>query len=70
MSAQCWSCGEEDVEPCPKSERECGHHCNHSLEQDECCWCGKEFGEDNPCACGEQITNGSDKCLGCYLKGA
>jgi hypothetical protein len=31
---------------CLKSKRDCGHHCNHSWTHDECCWCGKEWGED------------------------
>ena len=30
---------------CTNSNRACGHHCNHSWEQDKCCWCGAEFGE-------------------------
>lgn len=41
----CSSCG-EDNEPCPKSERPCGHHCNHSWSHDACCWCGKEWTGD------------------------
>jgi hypothetical protein len=46
----CSSCGEEMPEnECPKSEKPCGHHCNHSWSHDSCCWCGKEFGEiENP----------------------
>lgn len=46
----CSSCGEEvpTVNECQKSKRPCGHHCNHSWSQDECCWCGKTFeGEGN-----------------------
>lgn len=45
----CSSCGEEgaEINECPKSRRTCGHHCNCSWSQDECCWCGKEFGEIN-----------------------
>lgn len=43
----CSSCGEDSCKPneCPKSRRPCGHHCNCSWSQDQCCWCGKEFGE-------------------------
>lgn len=42
----CSSCGEEmPLNECPKSKRACGHHCNHSWTADECCWCGKQFGE-------------------------
>ena len=42
----CTSCLEgQPKNECPNSERPCGHHCNHSWEQDQCCWCGKEFGE-------------------------
>lgn len=43
----CGSCTEEiPFNECPKSQRACGHHCNHSWEQDECCWCGQIFGEE------------------------
>ena len=42
----CSSCGEGIPKlECQKSERPCGHHCNHSWSDDECCWCGAEFGE-------------------------
>jgi hypothetical protein len=45
----CASCGEVmDQDDCPKSERPCGHHCNHSWESDVCCWCGQTVGEDGP----------------------
>lgn len=46
--SDCSSCGEEScpANECPKSQRACGHHCNHSWSHDECCWCGKEFGEE------------------------
>jgi hypothetical protein len=46
VDAECFSCG-EGLKPgeCPESRRECGHHCNHSWDQDQCCWCGAEFGE-------------------------
>jgi hypothetical protein len=44
---ECASCGEEMPRgECPKSKRDCGHHCNHSWTHDACCWCGKEFGDD------------------------
>ena len=43
----CVSCPEgEPEDECPKSLRSCGHHCNHSWDQDKCHWCGVEFGED------------------------
>lgn len=39
----CASCGEGDeVNPCDKSQRKCGHHCNHIWTHDKCCWCGVE----------------------------
>lgn len=39
----CISCGEHEApNECPKSKRPCGHHCNHSWEQDVCDWCGVE----------------------------
>jgi len=46
---ECSSCGEESCKPneCPNSRRPCGHHCNCSWSQEVCCWCGKEFGEDD-----------------------
>ena len=34
---------ENDV--CEQSKRPCGHHCNHCWSHDECCWCGREWGE-------------------------
>jgi len=44
----CTSCCEKmPKNECPNSKRECGHHCNHSWDQDQCCWCDKEFGEEN-----------------------
>ena len=46
---ECGSCGDDETCPpneCPKSERPCGHHCNHSWSHDGCCWCGAEFGEN------------------------
>jgi hypothetical protein len=47
----CTSCAEGmPLNECPKSERPCGHHCNHSWSHDKCCWCGAEFGEE-----GEEI---------------
>jgi hypothetical protein len=45
--ADCSSCREEMPRgECQKSKRECRHHCNHAWSHDKCCWCGKEFGED------------------------
>ena len=46
----CVSCGEETPrDECPKSERPCGHHCNHSWSHDACDWCGESFsGNDVP----------------------
>lgn len=41
----CSSCGEEMPRgECPKSPRECGHHCNHSWSHEVCHWCGMEWG--------------------------
>lgn len=42
----CGTCGmgsaiEDDK--CPKSERPCGHHCNHVWTHDVCDWCGNTF---------------------------
>ncbi len=46
LADDCDSCGEEmPLKECPRSYRECGHHCNHSWSHDACCWCGEEFGE-------------------------
>jgi len=43
----CTSCGEEmPKNECPHSQRPCGHHCNCAWVQDQCCWCGKEFGDE------------------------
>jgi hypothetical protein len=41
----CFTCGEGSYpeNECPKSKRPCGHHCNCSWTQDECCWCGVQF---------------------------
>lgn len=49
----CLSCAEEIPEgecpECPNSKRPCGHHCDCSWVQDECCWCGAIFGDvDDP----------------------
>lgn len=41
----CEDCHREDAELCPKSERACGHHCNHSWSHDACCYCNTEWGE-------------------------
>lgn len=41
----CLSCGEGlERGECPKGQRPCGHHCNHSWTHDMCDWCGKTFG--------------------------
>lgn len=47
-TADCGSCGEPGTKlhECPKSERPCGHHCNHVWEHDECDWCGATFGDE------------------------
>ena len=49
VEVECYSCGEEgdteNSEACLKSKRKCGHHCNHILTHDQCCWCNKESGE-------------------------
>lgn len=42
---ECISCEEGFTEVCPESHRECGHHCNHFISHEECCWCGKEWNE-------------------------
>lgn len=40
----CSSCAEDKPRgECSASKRDCGHHCNHSWNQDECCWCGALF---------------------------
>jgi hypothetical protein len=44
----CISCGEKVDQVCPKSPRACGHHCNHSWSHERCCWCGKEWGGEQP----------------------
>lgn len=44
---ECISCGEDMPRAeCPKGQRPCGHHCNHSWTHDACHWCGHEFGEE------------------------
>lgn len=44
--SECASCGEGSPKgECPKSQRACGHHCNHSWTHDSCDWCGFEFSE-------------------------
>lgn len=50
-AVECVSCEEGMTEICEKSKRECGHHCNHSIEDAECCWCGKIFGEPDELEC-------------------
>jgi hypothetical protein len=52
---ECFTCGEGDEHPmdeCPMAQRPCGHHCNHSWDQDCCHWCGGEVieGEDGSVA--------------------
>lgn len=40
----CIGCEEQiPDDECEASQRECGHHCNHSWTHDSCCWCGEEF---------------------------
>ena len=45
---ECFTCGEGGfpLNECPKSERQCGHHCNCSWVHDCCHWCGVEFHGD------------------------
>lgn len=49
LDDECFSCVEETEEQpedqCPQSKRPCGHHCNHAWTDEECCWCGKVFGD-------------------------
>ena len=48
LDKDCDSCDQEPEikkHECFKSKRSCGHHCNCSWTQDECCWCGEKFGE-------------------------
>ena len=48
LDDECISCSEGlEQNECPQSKRVCGHHCNHSWSHDQCCWCGKEFGEES-----------------------
>ncbi len=43
---ECFTCPEGLPEgECERSLRPCGHHCNHSWEQDLCHWCGTKFVE-------------------------
>lgn len=47
LDSICTACEEgEPKDECPKSLRPCGHHCNHSWSHDQCCWCKKEWGEN------------------------
>lgn len=50
-NSDCYSCGipetTEEDETCPKSKMACEHHCNHSWTHDICCWCGKEWKEED-----------------------
>jgi hypothetical protein len=44
MPSECASCSESvPLNECPKSERKCGHHCNHTWTHDICHWCGYSF---------------------------
>lgn len=48
-AGDCLSCGEGNPRgECPRSQRPCGHHCNHSWSHDACSWCEAEFGEVQP----------------------
>ena len=52
---ECASCGEGiSGGECAKSQRPCGHHCNHTWTHDTCDWCGTEFGEP---AMAEAVTS-------------
>lgn len=47
IAGDCIDCGGVDeVETCPKSEKPCGHHCNHSWSHEHCHYCGKEWGAE------------------------
>jgi len=58
LSEECHSCPDPTIpgskgEPegeCAKSERPCGHHCNHIHSHDNCHWCGTEWGEEGASA--------------------
>lgn len=39
---ECYSCGNWPEDECPKSERPCGHHCNH-YDDGDCHWCGAKL---------------------------
>lgn len=44
----CLSCPEGiPTGECAKSLRPCGHHCNHSWENENCHWCGWEYDPDS-----------------------
>lgn len=49
-------CGDEATESdkCPNSQRQCGHHCNHSWSHESCCWCGKVWNEVGVPVTGEE----------------
>jgi len=48
VSWDCLSCQEDlPKNSCQKSERPCGHHCNHTWTHDSCCWCGEIFGDED-----------------------
>lgn len=79
LDQECGSCGEGlPDDECKASGRPCGHHCNHSWESDECCWCRVQFAGDgveikpalteapNPSAAVPTGMCGSrKKCAGC-----
>lgn len=46
QAEECGSCGEAFEDKCSKSQRPCGHHCNHIWTHEHCDWCGVTFGED------------------------
>ena len=51
LDKDCISCKQESIQHpdedfCPQTRRKCKHHCNHSWTHDECCWCGKTWGEE------------------------
>lgn len=60
----CTTCGMGDSvthpehEPCPKSKRSCGHHCEHSWSHDSCCWCKASWGEGGSFTPGEATNDG------------
>lgn len=53
VRGDCIPCAEEDQARCEKSNRGCGHHCNHTWTHDGCCWCGWQVVEE-PAQGGEE----------------